>query len=54
MVLAAGTLIVLALVFGPSVWVKLVMMRYSSEKPEMPGSGAVSYTHLTLPTNREV
>jgi hypothetical protein len=36
MALAAGMLIVLALIFGPSLWVKLVMKRYSSEKPEMP------------------
>ena len=36
MVYAAGVLIVLALIFGPSLWVKLVMRRYSSEKPEMP------------------
>ena len=33
MVLAVGALIVLALIFGPSLWVKMVMRRYSSEKP---------------------
>ena len=38
MVIALGTFIVLALIFGPSLWVKLVMWRYSSEKPEMPGT----------------
>ena len=46
MVLAAGTLIVLALIFGPSLWVKLVMRRYSSEKPEMPGTGGELAKHL--------
>ena len=39
MVLAVGALIVLALIFGPSLWVKLVMKRYSLEKPEIPGTG---------------
>ena len=39
MALAAGMIIVLGLIFGPSLWVKLVMKRHSSEKPEMPGTG---------------
>ena len=39
MTFVVGVLIVLALIFGPSLWVKLVMKRYSSEKPEMPGTG---------------
>jgi len=46
MVLAAGGLIVLALIFGPSLWVKLVMRRYSSEIPEMPGTGGELAKHL--------
>ena len=46
MVLAAGALIVLAVIFGPSLWVKLVMSRYSSEKPEMPGTGGELAEHL--------
>ena len=46
MVLAAGALIVLALIFGPSLWVKMVMRRYSSEKPEMPGTGGELAKHL--------
>ena len=46
MVLAAGLLIVLALIFGPSLWVKLVMKRHSSEKPEMPGTGGELAKHL--------
>ena len=46
MVLAAGALIILALIFGPSIWVKLVMRRYSSEKPEMPGTGGELAEHL--------
>ena len=46
MILVAGALIVLALIFGPSLWVKFVMNRYSSEKPEMPGTGGELAKHL--------
>ena len=46
MVLATGVLLVLALVFGPSLWVKLVMRRYSSQQPEMPGTGGELAKHL--------
>ena len=46
MFLAVGAVIVLALIFGPSLWVKLVMKRYSSEKPEIPGTGAELAKHL--------
>ena len=46
MVVGLGTFIVLALIFGPSLWVKLVMWRYSSEKPEMPGTGGELAKHL--------
>ncbi len=46
MVLAVGTLIILALIFGPSLWVKFVMRKYSSEKPEMPGTGGELAKHL--------
>ena len=46
MALAAGILIVLALIFGPSLWVKLVMGRHSSEKPELPGTGGELAKHL--------
>ena len=46
MVIALGTFIVLALIFGPSLWVKLVMWRYSSEKPDMPGTGGELAKHL--------
>ena len=46
MALAVGMLIVLALIFGPSLWVKLVMRRHSSEKPEMPGTGGELAKHL--------
>ena len=46
MILAVGAFIVLAVIFGPSLWVKFVMKRYSSEKPEMPGTGGELAKHL--------
>ena len=46
MVYAVGVFIVLALIFGPSLWVKMVMSRYSSEKPGMPGTGGELAEHL--------
>ena len=46
MALAAGAFIVFAVIFGPSLWVKFVMWRYSSEKPEMPGTGGELAKHL--------
>jgi len=46
MVLALGAIIVLTLIFGPTLWVKLVMRWYSSEKPEMPGTGGELAKHL--------
>ena len=46
MALAAGALIALAVIFGPSLWVKFVMRRYSNEQPEMPGTGGELAKHL--------
>ena len=46
MFIAIGTLIILAVIFGPSLWVKLVMKKYSSEKPEIPGTGGELAKHL--------
>ena len=46
MIFVAGMLIVLAIIFGPSLWVKLVMWRYSTNKPEMPGTGGELAKHL--------
>ena len=46
MALLAGVLIVLALIFGPSLWVKFVMKRYSSQLPEVSGTGGELAKHL--------
>jgi len=46
MALVAGALIVLAVIFGPSLWVKMVMRRYSTEQSEIPGTGGELAKHL--------
>ena len=46
MVLALGAIIVLTLIFGPTLWVKLVMRWYSSEISDMPGTGGELAKHL--------
>ena len=46
MIFVAGASTVLAIIFGPSLWVKLVMWRYSSKKPEMLGTGGELAKHL--------
>ena len=46
MFIAAGALIVLAVIFGPSLWVKFVMRKHSSENPEIPGTGGELAKHL--------
>ena len=46
MFLSVGLIVLFALVFGPSLWVKFVMKRYSSDRPEMPGTGGELAQHL--------
>ena len=38
--------LLLALAYGPSLWVRYVLNKYSSEIPDMPGTGAELATHL--------
>ena len=46
MALLVGALMVLALIFGPYLWVKFVMNRYSSQLPEISGTGGELAKHL--------
>jgi len=46
MFLFVGILLVLALIFGPSLWVKLIMNKYSSALPEVSGTGGELAKHL--------
>ncbi len=43
---ALSVLLVFVIIFGPSLWVKFVMRRYSTERPEMPGTGGELAKHL--------
>ena len=46
MALLVGVFIVLAIIFGPTLWVKFVMNRYSSQLPEISGTGGELAKHL--------
>ncbi len=46
MFFAVATLTILAIIFGPSLWVKMVMRRYSTEQSEIPGTGGELAKHL--------
>ncbi len=46
MVLLTVMLIVIAIIFGPSLWVKFVMNKYSSQLTEISGTGGQLAKHL--------
>lgn len=41
-----GVLILLAVVFGPQLWVRHVLARHGTERPDLPGTGAELARHL--------
>ena len=43
---ALAILLLLALVFGPSWWIKRVLKRHGAERPDLPGTGAEFARHL--------
>jgi Zn-dependent membrane protease YugP len=43
---ALGIVLLLALVFGPSWWIKRVMRRHGAERPDLPGTGGEFARHL--------
>src|SRR5258707_9277908 len=45
-ILAAGALLVLAVVFGPQLWIRRVLARHGGERPDFPGTGAELARHL--------
>jgi Zn-dependent membrane protease YugP len=45
-ILAAGALLVLAIVFGPQLWIRRVLARHGGERPDFPGTGAELARHL--------
>ncbi|TMJ00104.1 MAG: zinc metallopeptidase [Alphaproteobacteria bacterium] len=44
--LAVAGLALLALVFGPQLWVRRVLAKYGTERPDLPGTGAELARHL--------
>ena len=46
MIYALLTLVVVVVVFGPSLWVRAVVRHYGKERPEIPGTGAELAKHL--------
>jgi uncharacterized protein len=43
---AIGTIVLLALVFGPQWWIKRVMARHGVDRPDLPGTGGEFARHL--------
>ena len=44
--IAFGSLLLLALVFGPQLWVKRVLRRHGADRSDLPGTGAELARHL--------
>ena len=45
-ILAVLALLLLALVFGPQLWVRRVLARHGADRPDLPGTGAELARHL--------
>ena len=46
MLVVAGGLLLLALIFGPSLWIRSVMARHADPRPDFPGTGGELARHL--------
>jgi Zn-dependent membrane protease YugP len=46
LILAFGALFLLAVVFGPQLWVRRVLARHGAERPDFPGTGGELARHL--------
>ncbi len=46
MLIGIGTLLLLAIIFGPQLWTRHVFKRYSTEIAELPGTGGELAAHL--------
>jgi Zn-dependent membrane protease YugP len=44
--IALGSLLLLALIFGPQLWVKRVLRQHGVDRPDLPGTGAELARHL--------
>ena len=45
-ILAVGAVLVLAIVFGPQLWIRRVLVQHGGERPDFPGTGAELARHL--------
>ena len=45
-IVAIAVILLLALVFGPSLWVRHIFKKHSAERPDLPGTGAELARHL--------
>jgi Zn-dependent membrane protease YugP len=46
LLIAAGVLLLLAIVFGPQLWVRSVLRRHAADRPDLPGTGGELARHL--------
>ena len=46
MILIIGLVLMLALAFGPSIWIRRVMAQHADDRPDFPGTGAELARHL--------
>src|ERR1044071_8000937 len=44
--LAIDALLLLALIFGPQLWIRRVMAQHGAERPDLPGTGGELARHL--------
>ena len=44
--IALGGLLLLAVVFGPQLWVRHILKKHSDDRPDLPGNGADLARHL--------
>ena len=45
-VITLGLALLLAVVFGPHVWIRRVLARHGVDRPDLPGTGAELARHL--------
>jgi Zn-dependent membrane protease YugP len=45
-ILVAGSLLLLGIIFGPQLWIRRVLARHGGARPDLPGTGAELARHL--------
>jgi len=44
--IAFGSILLIALVFGPSLWIRYVLNKHGVDRPDLPGTGGEFARHL--------